>query len=38
MCVYDLNRNKIAELYIYVPSTFQTSDVIELLSPKLEKW
>ena len=33
ICVYALNRNKIAELY--VPSTFQTSD-IELLSPKLK--
>ena len=31
--VYALNRNKTAELY--VPSTFQTSD-IEILSPKLK--
>ena len=31
--VYAFNRNKIAKLYL--PSTFQTSD-IELLSPKLK--
>ena len=31
MCVYVLNRNKHAKLYL--PSTFQTSD-IELLNPK----
>ena len=33
ICVYALNRNKRAELYIQ--SMFQTSD-IELLSPKLK--
>ena len=33
ICVYALNRNKYAKLYL--PSTFQTSN-IELLSPKLK--
>ena len=33
ICVYALNRNKHAKLYL--PITFQTSD-IELLSPKLK--
>ena len=33
ICVYVLNRNKPDKLYL--PSTFQTSD-IELLSPKLK--
>ena len=33
ICVYALNRNNQAKLYL--PSTFQTSD-IELLSPKIE--
>ena len=33
ICVYALNKNKLAELYI--PSMFQTSN-IELLSPKIE--
>ena len=33
ICVYALNRNKHAELYL--PNMFQTSD-IELLSPKIE--
>ena len=32
ICVYVLNRNKHAKLYL--PSTFQTSD-IELLSPNI---
>ena len=33
ICVYVLNRNKHAKLYL--PSMFQTSD-IEILSPKLK--
>ena len=33
ICVYALNRNKNAKLYL--PSTLQTSDM-ELLSPKIE--
>ena len=33
ICVYALNRNNHGNLYL--PSTFQTSD-IELLSPKIE--
>ena len=35
ICVYVFNRNKHAKLYL--PSTFQTSD-IELLSPKIETY
>ena len=35
ICVNALNRNKHAKLYL--PSTFQTSD-IELLSPKKETY